>query len=412
MISIEIIYLWLEILFRWLHVIAGIAWIGSSFYFIALDYSLKENKNLPSKAHGEAWQVHGGGFYHLVKYLVAPDNLPDELTWFKWEAYTTWISGFFLLVLIYFAHSELYLIDTFKVELSPFQAIAISLSGIILGWIIYDLICKSPIGEHTGYLIVFIFIFIVSSSYFFNQIFSGRGAFTQIGVMIGTIMVANVAMIIIPGQRKVVKSLINNEIPDPIHGKRAKQRSLHNNYLTLPVVFIMLGGHYPTVFATKFSWVIIGIVIIIGALIRHFFNSRHARTSNPWWTWLISFILILVVIYLSNIGKPSPSDDKKLTQIKNQVNQEILIAAMDATSVNCVMCHAKVPSWEGLPSPPKGLLLETSEDLIKNIDIVVQQAVWSNAMPPGNISWMEYYQRKDLEDLYNEIIKIKNGTNS
>ena len=412
MISIEIIYLWLEILIRWLHVIAGIAWIGSSFYFIALDYSLKENKNLPSKAHGEAWQVHGGGFYHLVKYLVAPDNLPDELTWFKWEAYTTWISGFFLLVLIYFAHSELYLIDTFKVELSPFQAIAISLSGIILGWIIYDLICKSPIGEHTGYLIVFIFIFIVSSSYFFNQIFSGRGAFTQIGVMIGTIMVANVAMIIIPGQRKVVKSLINNEIPDPIHGKRAKQRSLHNNYLTLPVVFIMLGGHYPTVFATKFSWVIIGIVIIIGALIRHFFNSRHARTSNPWWTWFISFILILVVIYLSNIGKPSPSDDKKLTQIKNQVNQEILIAAMDATSVNCVMCHAKQPSWEGLPLPPKGLLLETSEDLIKNIDIVVQQAVWSNAMPPGNISWMEYYQRKDLEDLYNEIIKIKNGTNS
>ena len=157
MIGMEIIYLWVEILIRWLHVIAGIAWIGSSFYFIALDYSLKENKNLPSKAHGEAWQVHGGGFYHLVKYLVAPDNLPDELTWFKWEAYTTWISGFFLLVLIYFAHSELYLIDSFKLELTPFQAVAISLLGIIFGWVIYDLICKSPIGEHTGYLIVFIF---------------------------------------------------------------------------------------------------------------------------------------------------------------------------------------------------------------------------------------------------------------
>ncbi len=411
MISIEIIYLWVEILIRWLHVIAGIAWIGSSFYFIALDYSLKENKNLPSKAHGEAWQVHGGGFYHLVKYLVAPDNLPDELTWFKWEAYTTWISGFFLLVLIYFAHSELYLIDSFKLELTPFQAVAISLLGIIFGWVIYDLICKSPIGEHTGYLIVFIFAFIVASSFFFNQIFSGRGAFTQIGVMIGTIMVANVAMIIIPGQRKVVKALINNEIPDPIHGKRAKQRSLHNNYLTLPVVFIMLGGHYPTVFSTKYSWIIIGIVIIIGALIRHFFNSRHARTSNPWWTWLISFILILLIIFLSNIGKPLPSDDKKLTLIKNQINQKVLISAMESTSANCIMCHSKDPSWEGLHYPPKGLILESSEDLIKNIDLVIQQAVWSNAMPPGNLTWMEYYQRKDLEDLYKEINKIKNSIN-
>ncbi len=411
MIGMEIIYLWVEILIRWLHVIAGIAWIGSSFYFIALDYSLKENKNLPSKAHGEAWQVHGGGFYHLVKYLVAPDNLPDELTWFKWEAYTTWISGFFLLVLIYFAHSELYLIDSFKLELTPFQAVAISLLGIIFGWVIYDLICKSPIGEHTGYLIVFIFAFIVASSFFFNQIFSGRGAFTQIGVMIGTIMVANVAMIIIPGQRKVVKALINNEIPDPIHGKRAKQRSLHNNYLTLPVVFIMLGGHYPTVFSTKYSWIIIGIVIIIGALIRHFFNSRHARTSNPWWTWLISFILILLIIFLSNIGKPLPSDDKKLTLIKNQINQKVLISAMESTSANCIMCHSKDPSWEGLHYPPKGLILESSEDLIKNIDLVIQQAVWSNAMPPGNLTWMEYYQRKDLEDLYKEINKIKNSIN-
>ena len=411
MIGMEIIYLWVEILIRWLHVIAGIAWIGSSFYFIALDYSLKENKNLPSKAHGEAWQVHGGGFYHLVKYLVAPDNLPDELTWFKWEAYTTWISGFFLLVLIYFAHSELYLIDSFKLELTPFQAVAISLLGIIFGWVIYDLICKSPIGEHTGYLILFIFAFIVASSFFFNQIFSGRGAFTQIGVMIGTIMVANVAMIIIPGQRKVVKALINNEIPDPIHGKRAKQRSLHNNYLTLPVVFIMLGGHYPTVFSTKYSWIIIGIVIIIGALIRHFFNSRHARTSNPWWTWLISFILILLIIFLSNIGKPLPSDDKKLTLIKNQINQKVLISAMESTSANCIMCHSKDPSWEGLHYPPKGLILESSEDLIKNIDLVIQQAVWSNAMPPGNLTWMEYYQRKDLEDLYKEINKIKNSIN-
>ena len=212
---LDIFFLWAEVLVRWLHVIAGIAWIGSSFYFIALDYSLNSKNKLPSKAHGEAWQVHGGGFYHLVKYLVAPKNLPNELTWFKWEAYTTWISGFFLLILVYYAHSQLYLIDTFKADLNEFQAICISLVGILLGWIIYDFICRSKIGKNTNFLGLTVFIFIIVSAYIYSEIFSGRGAFTQIGVIIGTIMVANVAMVIIPGQKLVVDALIKGKKPDP-----------------------------------------------------------------------------------------------------------------------------------------------------------------------------------------------------
>ena len=404
---IEIVFIWLEIIVRWLHVIAGIAWIGSSFYFIALDHSLNTKSKLPEKAYGDAWQVHGGGFYHLVKYLVAPKNLPDELTWFKWEAYTTWISGFFLLVLIYFAQTELYMIDTFKFDLNSFQVICISLLGIVLGWVIYDSICKSPIGNNTSLLVISIFIFIVLSAYIFGLIFSDRGAFTQIGVIIGTIMVANVAIVIIPGQRKVVASLLTGQKPDPIHGIRAKQRSLHNNYLTLPVIFVMLGGHYPILFSTKYSWLILAIVIIIGGLIRHYFNTRHAKKGNPLWTWGLAFILVLLMMFLTSIGKPSKTDDKDLVNLKSKINQSILFAAMDTTQVHCAMCHAQEPLWDGLKNPPKGMILNTQNDLIKNIDKVIEQTVLSNAMPPGNITWMDFDQRASLRNLFFEIKRIK-----
>ncbi len=405
----EIFFLWLEVLVRWVHVIAGIAWIGSSFYFIALDYSLNTKAKLPLKAHGEAWQVHGGGFYHLVKYLVAPKNLPDELTWFKWEAYATWISGFFLLILVYYAHSQLYLIDTFKVDLNEFQAICISLLGIAGGWIVYDFICRSKLGENTNLLVITIYIFIVFCSYLFSEIFSGRGAFTQIGVMIGTIMVANVAMVIIPGQKKVVSALIKGNQPDPIHGKRAKQRSLHNNYLTLPVIFLMLGGHYPMIFATEFSWIILAIVIIIGALIRHFFNSRHAKAGSPWWTWFVAAFLFIIIMILSQIGQPNASDDEKLTLLKNEINHIVLANAVNVVNIHCAMCHSKNPSWEGMNRPPKGVKLDTSEEILRNIDMVYQQAILSNAMPPGNLTWMEFRERETLKRLYKEIVKYRNN---
>ena len=402
---LDIFLLWAEVLVRWLHVIAGIAWIGSSFYFIALDYSLNSKNKLPSKAHGEAWQVHGGGFYHLVKYLVAPKNLPSELTWFKWEAYTTWISGFFLLILVYYAHSQLYLIDTFKADLNEFQAICISLVGILLGWIIYDFICRSKIGKNTNFLALTVFIFIIVSAYIYSEIFSGRGAFTQIGVIIGTIMVANVAMVIIPGQKLVVDALIKGKKPDPIHGIRAKQRSLHNNYLTLPVIFIMLGGHYPMLFATKYSWIIIAVVIVIGALIRHFFNSRHAKQKTPWWTWGFSAILIVFIMYLSSIGKPSIADDEKLSLLYNQIDHYVISNAVEVVQVHCSMCHAKDPSWEGMNRPPKGLVLANSEEIIKNIEGIYQQVVLSNAMPPGNLTWMEFNERETINNLYKDILR-------
>tara|TARA_B100000927_G_scaffold90956_1_gene73587 strand:- start:25 stop:1278 length:1254 start_codon:yes stop_codon:yes gene_type:complete len=404
----DILFLWVEVLVRWLHVVAGIAWIGSSFYFIALDYSLNDKNKLPPNAHGEAWQVHGGGFYQIVKYLVAPKNLPDQLTWFKWEAYTTWISGFFLLILVYYAHSQLYLIDTFKLDINEFQAICLSLAGIIIGWLIYDFICRSKIGENTVALCTVVYFFIVICAYFYSEIFSGRGAFTQIGVMMGTIMVANVAMIIIPGQKQVVNELLKGNKPNPIHGMRAKQRSLHNNYLTLPVIFVMLAGHYPMVFATKYSWLILAIVIIIGALIRHFFNSRHAKKKTPWWTWAVATLMVFFIIYLSNIGKPNISDDEKLVSLQTNINHEVLLNAADVVEVHCAMCHAENPSWERMSRPPKGLILANKDDIILNIDSLYQQVVLSNAMPPGNITWMEYSERETIKLLYQEILENRN----
>ena len=252
-----VLWEWLDLALRWLHVVAGIAWIGNSFYFVHLDLSLRRRDGLPEGAAGEAWQVHGGGFYNMVKYLVAPARMPDRLTWFKWEAYTTWLSGMALLVLVYYLQADLYMIAPGLLALAPWQAVAVSLAGLALGWVVYDLLCRSPLGRNDTALALVGLVFLTLLAWGCWQVFSGRGAMMQMGALIGTIMVANVFLVIIPGQRKVVKALIAGEDPDPELGRRGKQRSLHNNYLTLPVVFAMIGNHYPLAFAGRWSWLIL-----------------------------------------------------------------------------------------------------------------------------------------------------------
>ena len=276
---------WLSLVLRWLHVVAGIAWIGSSFYFIHLDLSLKPRTGLPPGVKGEAWQVHGGGFYHIVKYLVAPSQMPDELTWFKWEAYTTWLSGIGLLAIVYYLAADLFLIDRSVLDMSAGAAVAISLASVTLAWLVYEGLCRSPLGRHEVALALIGYVFLVLFTYAFTHVFSGRGAFVQIGALIGTIMVANVFVIIIPNQKKIVAALIAGREPNPQWGAVGKQRSVHNNYLTLPVVFLMLSNHYPLLYATRFNWLIVAIVLAIGPIIRHFFNSRHEGKGSPWWTW-------------------------------------------------------------------------------------------------------------------------------
>ena len=399
---------WTELILRWFHVIAGIAWIGSSFYFIALDLSLKQNKNLPDKSHGEAWQVHGGGFYHLVKYLVAPSKMPSELTWFKWEAYATWVSGFALLALIYYAGAELYMIDIVKYDLEKYEAVIISLLGVVFGWVIYDFVCRLSLKTNVYVLISSIFILITVMSWAYSEIFSYRGAFMQIGTVLGTIMVANVLIIIIPGQKKVVASLLANETPNPIHGAIAKQRSLHNNYLTLPVIFIMISNHYPLIYATKYSWIIISIILIIGALIRHFFNIKHTGAKPPYWVCVPIIILGSIIFYISDLGKPKLNNVKNTATLIELIPEKTLVSAQEIIVSKCSMCHAKEPLWENMKNAPKLVNLETPTDIINNIDNIYKQSVLSYAMPPGNISFLEENERSLINQLYISVHNLKN----
>lgn len=399
---------WTELILRWFHVIAGIAWIGSSFYFIALDLSLKQNKNLPDKSHGEAWQVHGGGFYHLVKYLVAPSKMPSELTWFKWEAYATWVSGFALLALIYYAGAELYMIDIVKYDLEKYEAVIISLLGVVFGWVIYDFVCRLSLKTNVYVLISSIFILITVMSWAYSEIFSYRGAFMQIGTVLGTIMVANVLMIIIPGQKKVVASLLANETPNPIHGAIAKQRSLHNNYLTLPVIFIMISNHYPLIYATKYSWIIISIILIIGALIRHFFNIKHTGAKTPYWVCVPIIILGSIIFYISDLGKPKLNNVKNTATLIQLIPEKTLVSAQEIIVSKCSMCHAKEPLWENMKNAPKLVNLETPTDIINNINNIYKQSVLSYAMPPGNISFLEENERSLINQLYMSVHNLRN----
>ena len=282
---------WLSLIIRWLHVVAGIAWIGSSFYFIHLDLSLKARSGLPAGVKGDAWQVHGGGFYH-GEISAAPARMPDELTWFKWEAYTTWLSGFALLVIVYYLGAELYLIDKSVLDVSAPAAAAIAFREPRRRLAVVRR--PVPLAARRHAMALMGYVFLVALTYG-THVFSGRGAFTQIGAIVGTIMVANVFIIVIPYQKKTVAALIAGKEPNPEWGEEGKRRSVHNNYLTLPVVFLMIANHYPLMFATRFNWLIVAIVLAIGPVIRHFFNSRHegkavrggpgAWRAPAWWRW-------------------------------------------------------------------------------------------------------------------------------
>jgi uncharacterized membrane protein len=379
---------WLNLLLRWLHVVAGIGWIGSSFYFIHLDLSLKPRDALPAGVKGDAWQVHGGGFYHMLKYVVAPARLPDDLTWFKWEAYATWLSGFALLVLIYYGSAELFLIDSSVLKLGPRDAILISLGTLIGAWVAYEVLCRSPLGKHEAALSLIGYVFLVALTIAFTHIFSGRGAFVQIGALIGTIMVANVFIVIIPNQKKTVAALIKGETPQAVWGDEGKQRSVHNNYLTLPVVVLMISNHYPLLFATRYNWLIVAILLALGPIIRHFFNSRHAGTGSPWWTWGVAAAGLAAIAWLSAQG-PREAASSALPVPKFAAVTKLVLT-------RCSMCHAKEPVWAGIPAPPKGLILDDADHIARAARLIELQAVRSNAMPPGNVTEMTPNERATL----------------
>jgi uncharacterized membrane protein len=383
---------WISQVLRWIHVITAIAWIGSSFYFIHLDLSLKKREGLPEGVGGEAWQVHGGGFYNMRKYLVAPPELPKELTWFKWESYSTWISGFFLIVWVYYLQANLYTIDPAVWALEPWQAPVIGLGGIALSWLVYEGLCRSALGKNGLVLGVVLFFYILLAAFVFTQVFNGRAAFLHTGAMIATWMSASVFFVIIPNQKKVVATLLAGGSPDPKLGKEAKLRSTHNNYLTLPVIFLMLSNHYPLAWSSRYSVVIIGLILIAGAVIRHFFNSQHAGKGSPWWTWGVAAASVALAVWLSIIGKPgnaNMADASAPAEVAASFDEAVL-----AIQSRCSMCHAAEPVWEGIPVAPKGVRLDTPEEIARHAEIIRIQSVLTHAMPPNNITEMTLEERK------------------
>ncbi|MET0531035.1 MAG: urate hydroxylase PuuD [Microvirga sp.] len=383
---------WISQILRWIHVITAIAWIGSSFYFIHLDLSLKKREGLPHGVGGEAWHVHGGCFYNMRKYLVAPPELPKELTWFKWESYSTWISGFFLIVWVYYLQANLYTIDPAVRALEPWQAPVIGLGGIALSWLVYEGLCRSPLGKNGLVLGIVLFVYILLAAFVFTQVFNGRAAFLHTGAMIATWMSASVFFVIIPNQKKVVATLLAGGSPDPKLGKEAKLRSTHNNYLTLPVIFLMLSNHYPLAWSSRYSVAIIGLILIAGAVIRHFFNSQHAGKGSPWWTWGVAAASVALAIWLSIIGKPgnaSMADASAPVEVAASFDEAVL-----AIQSRCSMCHAAEPVWEGIPIAPKGVRLDTPEEIARHAEIIRVQSVLTHAMPPNNITEMTLDERK------------------
>ena len=405
---------WAEFAVRWLHVITAIAWIGSSFYFIALDLGLRKSGNLPAGTAGEEWQVHGGGFYHIQKYLVAPAHLPEHLTWFKWESYATWLSGFALLAIVYYGGADLYLIDAEKAELSTLLAILISIGSLAAVWVIYSLLCRSSLGQNATLLMLVLYILLVALSWGYHQLFTGRAAFIHLGAVTATIMSANVFMVIIPNQKIVVADLKAGRSPDPKYGQIAKQRSTHNNYLTLPVIFLMLSNHYPLAFATEHSWIIASLVFLMGVTIRHYFNSRHANNGNPRWTWAATGVIFAIIMALSVaplFSQQAASDDDEqdtatllLTpEQQKQASHPLFEEVSYIIEGRCSMCHAAEPLWEGIVTAPKNVYLETHTDILDQAGAIFMHSAISHAMPPANITYMETAERALIRRWYQDI---------
>ncbi len=399
MYDLATMWAWLDFAVRWLHVITGIAWIGSSFYFIALDLGLREAEDMPDGVKGEEWQVHGGGFYHIRKYMVAPAAMPEHLTWFKWEAYSTWLSGAALLAIVYWVSAELFLIDPAKADLAVWQAVLISAASLTIGWIIYDRLCKSQLGHSPTALMLLLFVLLVAMAWGYDQIFTGRAALLHLGAFTATIMSANVFFSIIPNQKIVVADLKAGRTPDPDYGRIAKLRSTHNNYLTLPVLFLMLSNHYPLAFATEYNWLIAALVFLMGVTIRHWFNERHAGTSNPTWTWAVTALLFIGVMALSTAPLHTASDPDTAGFSETSIEQQQL-AVEDIVLGRCSMCHAREPVWEGLHWAPKGVVLETPDDIARAAEQIYLQAAVTDAMPPANVTLMETGERRKIAAWY------------
>ena len=391
---------WLDFLARWLHVIAGIVWIGTSFYFVAVDNHLRppeEADDARRGVAGEEWEIHGGGFYQVQKYRVAPPALPEKLHWFKWEAYTTWLSGFALLIVLYYVNARTYLIDPSVADLTPAGAIAISIGLLAAAWVVYDALCRAIRSQLL--LAVAVIALTTVAAWGCSRLFSARASYVQVGAMLGTIMVANVFFVIIPAHWGLVRAKNAGREPDPAPGIRAKERSVHNNYLTLPVLFAMLSPHFPSTYGHSYSWLILVVMMLIGAWIRLYFNLRHVGYN----VWPIPVTAALAIAAVAVAIRPQGGSGG--TAVSTVGGAVPFPRAQAIVEERCVPCHSSSPTR--MDSPPLGITFDTPQQIKTRVDQIEQVAVDSTAMPLGNVTGMTKAERVALGAWIHQGAKIK-----
>jgi uncharacterized membrane protein len=372
---------WLILSIRWIHFIAGAAWIGASFYFNWLNHSLRPPEEARGNIGGEVWAVHGGEFFLVNKFDGAPERLPKTLHWFKWEAYLTWLSGFAMLVLVYYLKPG-YLIDPSVADITQTQGILIGLGSLVVGWVIYDLMCKSPLGKNSRLMATIGFALVVVVTYGLCQVLGSRAAYIHVGAMLGTIMAANVFFVIIPGQRAMVGAMQKGEEPDRSKGHAGAMRSLHNNYMTLPVLFVMVSNAHPSTFGHEYNWLILAALTIIGVMTRHYFNLKTKGIKQPLWL-VVSAIGMMLLAYLVS-PKPAPAIPKAASgsaPVSFAKANEIMV-------LRCVPCHAEKPTHPSFPTPPKGVILTTYDGIKANLDTIKTTVIETQYMPLGNLTQM------------------------
>ncbi|CAH6806057.1 Urate_ox_N domain-containing protein [Vibrio chagasii] len=417
---------WLNLAIRWIHMIVGVAWIGASFYFVWLENNLNR-VNPKTGLSGDLWAIHGGGIYHLEKYKLAPPEMPEHLHWFKWEAYFTWITGVCLLGVVYYLNAEIYLIAPGS-GLDSTTAIAIGIGSFVAGWFIYDLLCDSPLGKTPVLLGVVLFVLLVAATYGLTQVFSGRGAYIHVGAIIGTIMVGNVFRVIMPAQRNLVKAIEEKREPDPALPAKGLLRSRHNNYMTLPVLFIMISNHFPSTYGSEYNWLILAGLAIFSILVRHYFNTRHGSQKFAW-TVPVAALGMITLAFVT-----SPYAKKQMTPVvQAPVVQEVQVSTTESSpeelAVNstpsattdaqqapahatqpasagvsfetinkviqerCSVCHSATPSHAAFAAAPAGVMLDTPEEIKANVPRIVAQTVTTQVMPLGNMTQMTDEER-------------------
>jgi len=390
---------WLNLGIRWIHMIVGIAWIGASFYFVWLENNL--NRANPREGlSGDLWAIHGGGIYHLEKYKLAPPQMPENLHWFKWEAYTTWLSGVALLMVVYYLNPSLYLVLPGS-DLSPAAAVAIGFGSLIVGWFVYDLLCDSPLGKTPALLGLVLFVLVIAACWGYSQIFSGRAAYIHTGALIGTIMVGNVFRIIMPAQRALVKAIEESRTPDPILPAKGLLRSRHNNYFTLPVLFIMISNHFPSTYGSQYNWLILAVLGALSVLVRHYFNTRHDSNRFAWALPAAAVGMVCLAFVLSPNRQPVPQNLAPTTPEQASISEQ-KSGATDHNEFNkvssvieerCTVCHSATPTSPLFSAAPAGVMFDTPEQIQQMAAKIHAQSVASQIMPLGNITQMTQEER-------------------